>query len=89
MPPARGRLSKRAICPDLKRIIIVICPNIENHGEHLFIRIIFWKFGYSLDEPNYQEVMDIVEETQLGYDGWEIVEALCYDCRNGYPSHSH
>lgn len=79
------RLSRRAICPDLKRIVLVICPNISNHGDHLYMRYIFWKFGYHLDSPIYQEVMDIVDETKLGYDNWEVIEAPCYDCRHGYP----
>lgn len=52
------------------------------------MRYIFWSFGFCLDEPNYQEVMDIVDDTGLTYDNWEIIEALCYDCRHGYPSHN-
>jgi hypothetical protein len=77
---------KKILTKDMGRIVMVICPRTNEHHGTLFMQYLFWGFGYCIDEPSFEEVMDIVDDTGLGYEGWTIIEKPCYYCANHLPN---
>lgn len=76
---------KKILDKDMGRIVVVVCPSDVNHRVE-YMSHVFWGYGYSLDDPTEEELSEILLETGLIDEAWEIIITPCYFCRNNLPN---
>lgn len=81
-----GRLSRKKVLDrELPNLVLVVCTNLKHSHERIFLRYIYWNYGFCIDEPTYEEVLSVAKETGQ-MEGWVVIEADCHYCLNGLPS---
>jgi len=79
------RISRKPILnTELPTLVLVICSNTRNFHKAINIRYIYWSFGFCIDEPCYDEIMEVAREMNR-LENWIVIEAECYSCTHGVP----
>lgn len=68
----------------MDRIVLVICPNLHflhHPANQVFVRQMYWGFGYWEDTPTYERVCEIARITSYTQQ-MDIVMAPCSKCLN-------
>ena len=76
------RLSlKPILSTELPAPVLVLCRNLKYIHNHLYLRYIYWGYGFSLDDPTFDESVEIVRELKIRLKDWIIIESDCPSCQ--------
>ena len=79
------RVSRKPILDkEMSSIVLVVCSNLNHFHNAINIRYIYWSYGFSIDEPCYDEVSEVAKEMNQ-HENWTVIEAKCYSCTHGVP----
>lgn len=78
------RSLKKILADDMDRIVLVVCPNtyfLHRPANNVFVRQMYWGFGYWEDCPSYERVCEISKIASYSQ-AMEVIMSSCQQCAN-------
>lgn len=63
----------------LKDIWLICCPNLDRFHDSQTVSYVFYGKGYSIDDPEYQEILEIVGD--FPHNELRAIWRTCRECR--------